>query len=392
MLRIAKLLLLAHFCICSITVQAQNENLTSANKHALEANALEAKGVEVTKNIKVRNLSADTVAFWLRPLHSPLSSLDARSYHSWIAAGYDEATAPRLQPPVPAALPPDARIIAVIREQNALQIAGNPLAVQEAETLIAKLDQPLEQVEVECQVMAVDSAALKAAPWTWTPSGKTLSGAPMQETKADRHFHSTLNKWMEARQVEMLTSPRVVALNGVAAGLRSENKNISEVQIYDGSRYLKFSPSVDKKNSLAFIESLGLTVFPEIQKEGNIRARVQVSRNLFLGIYKMTNATPEEKEGLKAAIEKEGLTGENNRKAEEFGWGIEQDRHLLRSAEGLDREIIAKDGDTLVFSGFNAKEFWGNWMSKEQTRKLRGKTAIVSVTLRRVRRLTNPSA
>jgi hypothetical protein len=269
-----------------------------------------------------------------------------------------------------------------------LLVTGKAEEMEQTEKLIRELDQFLRQIEIECQIIGVDTAALKSANLPWTPAGKTFSGAPLQQVKING-LYQLINAWSKKQQSVAITSPRVVVVNGLVADLRTETMTTGGLTYFLGTRQEPIDAHNTEISRLpSFTESLGMTAWPQIQADGSITARIQISRNLSLRFLKRIADNHPANANLQNVV-KEGQVPQ--KVLEEFQIveaNIEQDRHFLRSAEGFEREINMHSGDTLAFSGFKAEALLGSAMLKDQARKLRGKTLIAFITMRQVRRLS----
>jgi hypothetical protein len=374
-------LLWGFLCICATAIQAQNEIPPLVEKPRSD--------VQITKEVKVRNLNAEVIAHWLDPARIPKSYWDEVSLRAWDSAGYDQSDAPRLEPPVAVELPTGVQV-EFLREHNALRISGNAAGIEKLEKLIRQLDQPLRQIEVECQVVAVDKAALKATQWLWTPAGQTLSGATMQETKSAPRFHATLNEWVQSRQAEIITAPRAVAINGIATSLDSTTITTSGFKIYDGKQWVEFSLKDSTTTTQVLpnlIETLGLTVVPRVNADGSIKARIQMSRRYAVGFSKI-KPIPVGKQQEKAANSPTGLIPPYGLKVNGWQPHFEPNAtsHFLRHNEGFEREISIKDGATLAFTGFKTMDILPTSQSQQQARKFKGKDTVIFINMREIRR------
>ena len=378
MFPINRSLLLAFFCIGATSVQAQNEIMVLLEKPRSD--------VQVTKEIKVRNVTAAIVAHWLEPVKFHYSPWEETSRRAWVDAGYDESETPQLQAPVPVAFPAGVRIEKVIEDKNALQVVGNVEAVGQLEELIRQLDQPFKQVEIECQVVVVDKEALREAQFAWKPAGQTLSGALMQEARLT-NFHPVLNKWVQARQAKIITAPRVVPVMGMASSVSSKSITTSAFKIYDGKQWVEFSASDSRIQSLPnLIEALALTVVPRVSADGSIQARIQMSRRFAVNFTKLKSIfkqTEKTENSLLGAISPYGPNMNSYYPLPEQS----MPSHFLRHSEGIDREISIKEGETLAFTGFKPMEMLPTSLSQQQTRNLKNKEIVMFFAVREIRHL-----
>ncbi len=383
----AKLLLVLGAANFAFAAQAQSEIPALVEKNRVETQTL--------KVIQIRNVTPSVIAHWLDAKQFSPSSLEQRSLVSWTGSGYSKEDAPQLKSPVPAALPDGVRITKVADDQNTLVIAGSETAVQQAEALIRQLDLPFKQVEIECQLVRVDEALLKAARFPFAPIGKTLAGGILQQAKPERNVPLTLNNWTNNAKTQILMAPRVVAIMDLAGSIRTETITSGSFVIESGSIAKDGLPSVQQFDHIntpsermpRFISSYGMTIVPQIIEQRSVQARVQLGRNLLLGFYKPLPVSESEKADLEMRSKNGKLSAEEQEKLTSLVLGIEKYRHFLRATDGFDEVITLQDGETTVLTGFTEDLMWGKPTSTEEALKRQGTTLVAFVTFRIIHRL-----
>lgn len=360
---------------------------------------LEKPHIEEQKQavVKVRNVPVQIIAHWLEPQSFAKSSLEENSDLAWKNSGYDVKDTPQLKPPVPVKLLADVRIEKAIKEQNCLLISGTTTGVSETEELIRQLDKPLQQIEVECQIVRVQNKALKAANFQFAPVGKTMSGSTVQQAHA-KQSGMILNDWVKNESAKILTAPRAVAIVGTASSLRTETVTLLPFALADDNLVKTNDTSdlhFDLTNTPAdrmprLNSSLGITVVPEM-KDNAVKIRVQLSRNLSLSFSKPSSVNESEKIAVLRKSQDGELSEANYGIIKKMSVWTEKDRHFLRATDGFDQVIENADGKTVVFSGVNEDTLWGKATSKEVMRERRDTSLIAFVTCRFIHRLEQSS-
>ncbi len=182
--------------------------------------------------VRVRNVPARLMAFWLDPKNNPLP--DNIMEEATKKAEAPVATSPRVaapqSPPLGVfALPSGIERITANDARGALLILGTDEAVEKLQPTIAFLDQPLRQVEVEAQfvrVAASDTSAFgidftmprgnfNTNGFSLTPPAKPATG--MQIGFVRGNFQATLAALQKANRAEVVSAPRVTAINDLTA-------------------------------------------------------------------------------------------------------------------------------------------------------------------------------
>lgn len=162
--------------------------------------------------IRVRNLRSDIVAYWLDPANNPLPAMLAR--------GARDGKTPVLPPPVPVKLPAGVERIVALPPMS-LMVIGTPAATQQVQDLIAKLDRPLSQFEIETKLVSARRAQL----------GRLGVGDDVLDAvKEDRkrvfaiaqlpvNIQAQLTALVANGDAKILTAPRVTVLRDLTATL-----------------------------------------------------------------------------------------------------------------------------------------------------------------------------
>ena len=353
---------IAHFA------QAQIFTTTAPTPNIVTVRA--AHPLDTVREIKIRNVAVSAMAHWIDPQNTPKSFVDKASFSSWVASGYDEKEAPRLRPVIDITLPEGVYLTQYSNEKNSVTIAGSQEGVQRAENLIRQIDQPLEQVEVNAQLFLIDNATLQAAHLPFMPEGKTLAGRPMQQAKVEEKTATFLrNKWQGDKNIKIVTAPRVVAIDGLAARLSFMTITTSGFDYIIGKEKYSFNfNTAGMKNIPGLAEAFGMTVVPTVQSEGSIKALVQISRNYSLDFSK--------------SFPLSGISLQNALNLP----GSKPDFRFLGYGDGVEKTLTFKGGETFAFTGFDTDAFLGKANSKDEMRQRRGKTLVAFVTMERIRR------
>ncbi len=124
-------------------------------------------------------------------------------------------------------LPEGIEALAAVDAQNALLIRGTAQAVEELQTLIDLLDQPLKQVEVEAQFVTLNTSYNKAfginfnsSNGPFSASGSTVDiGGNFVLNYVGRNFSTVLRAALADNRAKLITAPRVVAVNNLTASI-----------------------------------------------------------------------------------------------------------------------------------------------------------------------------
>ena len=183
-------------------------------------------------------------------------------------------------------LPEGIDQVVAIDPQNALLVRGTEEGLAELEELIAFLDQPLRQVEIEAQFIDVSTDALKdfgidfsSFNGPFTASGSGLAPAPSPATAGSftlgyvrNNFQATLTALVRNNRAKVVNAPRVTAINNLTAELTVDTS--TPVVLTDSIGGI--GGQVGQSQQLFYITtSIGLTVTPTINNDDTITVLMQ---------------------------------------------------------------------------------------------------------------------
>ena len=187
-------------------------------------------------------------------------------------------------------LPDGVQQVVSVDPQNVLLVAyedGNEEAVRQLEELIAVLDQPLRQVEIEAQFVELQSQDARTFGIDFSTSRGNFDAATTGFASAPvqgafqvgfvrNNFQVRLNALVADNKAKVITAPRVTAINNLTANLTSQERRTliltSVAQNIGGGQ--------QQAQRLLFIDTqTGLTVTPTINGDDTITVlmRPQVS-------------------------------------------------------------------------------------------------------------------
>lgn len=208
--------------------------LTANSSHAQtmpgempDANAAQAIK---TVDIKVRNIPVGLVAYWLDPAHQmiPQQLRISRSNSGYWTREIDELPrqAGNGNGPKDLTLPAGIDAVIAIEPSNVLKVRGTEAGIEALKKLVAELDVPINQAEVEAKFCFISPQILKTLPLKFVESegGGAPSIASMPPTLS---LDTELNKLIAANKIRLITAPRVTAIDGLTAQLYStESRSI----------------------------------------------------------------------------------------------------------------------------------------------------------------------
>jgi len=180
-------------------------------------------------------------------------------------------------------LPEGIEAMTAVDAQNALLIRGTAAAVEELQSIIDLLDQPLRQVEVEAQFVTLTTSESKSlginfnaanGPFsvnatTGTPAGNFVLGY------VGRNFQATLGAALNNTRGKTIAAPRVIAINNLTASIFTTVTNtvlLNQSAINPGD-----DNSVIATAQVPFqiTTSIGISVTPTINGDGTITVLMQ---------------------------------------------------------------------------------------------------------------------
>ena len=233
-------------------------SISHAQAAPLEQQATPEKPALVSALIKVRNVPSDWMAHWLDPAHQPMpieiqssiansGQMPQLQQHDFPTGdSLDVSVAPVVRPlklrpgngygPLNLKLPAGIETIVSIDPQDAILVRGTAAGVEQLRALVAQLDVPLSQVEIEvqfCQLARADLGALGLSFVTDKAGDTLVVGAPVSENQVlppnqfqvgfvRNNFTAKINELIVQDKLKVITAPRVTAISGLTAKLQSK--------------------------------------------------------------------------------------------------------------------------------------------------------------------------
>jgi type II secretory pathway component GspD/PulD (secretin) len=322
----------------------------------------------VTERIVMQNVSPNIMAWWLDPAHQtePIAfQLSRRNTEGVLPP----STIDPGKPLGDYQLPEGIIRISPLDPRNTLTVQGTPAGISKLKEAIATLDKPLPQMEIEIQYVYMDEADLKkfgvatfnqsaeAGPFKWGVLPDRLVGSdvvtsqPVALTPQGR-----LGELLRKSKAQLVTAPRVTAINNLTASLRSTTIRPQILNSVDW-------PTLDEAGVLVYLSrSTGINIRPTINEDETIdlvlAPGLSLQMNVLQGrVFDSKDNSPTDK---KTVVWRRQLGG------------VQTLRNL-------------KDGETVVLTGQNASNFLPN-AAPFKPRK--SKNLVLFVTPRLVRRLT----
>ena len=277
-------------------------SISHAQTAPLEQQAAPEKPAFVPAQIRVRNVPSNLVAYWLDPNHQPVPTLIQSSIansgkvpqlqdNDWKIVGSPAASvAPVTRPlklrpnnaygPLNLELPAGIETIVSIDPQNIILVRGTTAGIEQLRALVAQLDVPLSQAEIEvqfCQVARADLGALSPAFVTGKTGANPVVVASANPVKSPNAFRIGFasNGWTKKvseliaqDKLKIISAPRVTAISGLTAKLQSNETHsfayaaLPENQS-DETRENKILP----EGSVLTTTATGITCTPMIYKD-----------------------------------------------------------------------------------------------------------------------------
>ncbi|HVF09159.1 MAG TPA: hypothetical protein VNA16_00030 [Abditibacteriaceae bacterium] len=181
-------------------------------------------------------------------------------------------------------LPEGVDQIIAVDPQNALLVYGTEEGVRRLETIIAYLDRPLRQVEIEAQFVTVTQSSLSAFGIDWsganngpfTTSVNGLAPSPGPGTFSlgylRGNFQATLRAQVSQNRAKTVSSPRVTAINNLTASLFT---SVSQPLLLSSATTGIGGQTGESQNLVFITTSVGLTVTPTINNDDTITVVMQ---------------------------------------------------------------------------------------------------------------------
>ena len=201
-----------------------------------------------TGTIKVRNMPANLLAYWLDPAHNPVpiqiqeSKINGGDQNYGWTSGVAKMTrqlgngnGPR-NFKIPGGLGIES--ITSIDPENTLLVTGSDVGVAVLSALVREIDVPMGQVEIEAQIWEVAPAEFAQLPLEFRNASRStapsndatfgeLAFAPLDDDISD--VTRQLQDWANTDRARLITAPRVTAIDGLAASLTSTETRAFDV-------------------------------------------------------------------------------------------------------------------------------------------------------------------
>lgn len=225
---------------------------------------------------------------------------------------------PTLPEGTPENLPTGIQNVVSVDPQNILLITGTAEAMATLENKIRFLDKPLRQVEILARFLQVapnnvEKLGLHLSP---TPSLSNLS-------RVTGNIDALLASLLTQKKVTLLASPRLVAINNLAATLGSQTHISTMVRLE--------APNTDvpKEIQLLVASSHSLEIIPTINNDDTVTVAIDVERgvnlegtqgagSIVLDSQKVIHTTINFRDGETVALEEEQAPDAHHRSAPKF--------------------------------------------------------------------------
>ena len=213
-MRLRKILSAVPACVCAVGAVSALPSMAQPagvlKPERVGAVQPKAEGTE-ERLVRVRNWTAADIAFLLDPEHQPESMLFRVSRENSAAISGDMAKELAEVYPRPV-LAPGVSIQKVVEPQNSLLLRGTPQALDAWQEAIKALDKPLQQIDIEVQLVRLSPQALRAlgAP----------TDAPGPHLLAEDAY-GKMRELVKGKQAKVVTSPRILCISGLTAKLGS---------------------------------------------------------------------------------------------------------------------------------------------------------------------------
>jgi general secretion pathway protein D len=180
-------------------------------------------------------------------------------------------------------LPEGIEAMAAVDAQNALLIRGTAAAVEELQSIIDLLDQPLRQVEVEAQFVTLSTGESQRLGIDFSASNGPFNlatntgsvGGNFVLGYVGRNFQARLGAALRDTRAKSIAAPRVVAINNLTASIFT---TVTTTVLLDQAA---ISPGDDNdvvasaQVPFQVTTAIGITVTPTINGDGTITVLMQ---------------------------------------------------------------------------------------------------------------------
>lgn len=321
-----------------------------------------------THRIRVQNVPPRLMAWWLDPARQsePVQLQSSRTNRENNPLLAEKASPIREIPALPAGI---ERLVA-IDSQNTLLVFGTDAAVATLEKIVASLDQPLRQVEIEFEVLQI-------SPQDAAQLGVSFSSDPKKRYSSLTLGVGALTRLAQlkaANQTKVISAPRILAINGLTAALGTGNGAGVVVDI--STRATKTEKAVvlsgAEGQNIGAATRTTFTATPAINADDSITLELAPARILELSLPQ--GSSP--KSAAKAGQELTRVPAEN------------EVVFARRALEGARVETTVQDGQTIALAGFTSRLF-GHFLEDAQKP---ASNVLILVKTRLVRRAEEDKA
>ncbi|PQV63405.1 hypothetical protein B1R32_11260 [Abditibacterium utsteinense] len=293
--------------------------------------------------IQVRNVPPVMMAHWLDFAHNAVSDQYKNAKPSW-AIG---KTASEIKTML--SLPTGVLAVTGVDSQNTLWVLGTEAGIQQTTEKVALLDQPLRQVEVSAQYVRISDADVKMLGIDF---GKGQGAVKVG--MAGGNIQAQIAALVAQKRAEILTAPRVIAIFGSTASLKSTTTTPVVLSISIPNQNDIKIRQVDKVDSLkddsvvGVTTSIGLSVTPTFNADGTLALQMGPLRTLELTEVQMQlqrPSGPSELPDLQPGDLPNPYDGLPRRNSDSI---------ILKNLDNIPAQpITLKDGQTAVLRGLN---------------------------------------
>jgi type II secretory pathway component GspD/PulD (secretin) len=230
--------------------------------------------------IRVRNVSAQLMAWWLDPAHNSKPGV-LKSTPMLRAVG--PAKPPDKKSPF--SLPAGIGSVVPVDSQNLLLVWGTESGMRKLESVIALLDKPLRQVEVEVVVVEMKPEELKEFGVTF-PEPNDSKLAPAANMGFVRgNFEATLSKLLAQSRAKVFARPHVTAINNQSASMAITYSKSAVLALKDEKglySYVGDAPAIKNEFGLSLGQQFNFSVTPTINNDDTITLLLSPAMNLVL--------------------------------------------------------------------------------------------------------------
>ena len=219
--------------------------------------------------IRVRDVPAPWMAWWLDPRHNPKPQIRPNSLALAHAASKADDIPARLDVQLPAGV----ELISADEKQSALIAIGSGAALTELEVLVRQMDVPFRQVEITTRIVEMDNddlAKLNRHFQPATPPPGMKADVPSLVALSNGNMEPQIEQWKEAGKAKIITAPRVVAIEKMPAAIYTILTTPASMAISQGKKEVIYKPQDFAERAPALGAAFGVTVWPREVKAESI--------------------------------------------------------------------------------------------------------------------------